>query len=370
MRRAPILFACLALCAVGPPAAAGVPWSTMPTDVPSGKPRILLIHDMEGLAGQDDPYSFYYRHDAYPGAQVLLTDDVNAVVDGLLAGGAASVTVVDGHGSGNPAPDLLLDRLDPRAHVLARPVPFEPFSIAEAQRQAGHDREFDAVALVGFHAKSGSRGFAAHTYTIGAQIFLDGHSVTEPELGALLYGLAGMPVIYVSGDDRLQEDLKTMPWVEYTVTKKATSASTAELYPLEEVRDAMRRQASRAVKDIARARVMRAAMPLEVSIRAVPPASIAWLENMPDVDYADETLTFVADDIVDAHRKMKPVLAALNVSLTETWLHAFRSQPDAGKYDAQGIIELFRRWLEAESGRPEGRGETTAPEVRLHYGSE
>lgn len=57
---------------------------------------------MEGLSGQDDPYSFLYGHPEYPRGQRLLIQDVNAVIEGLFAGGAGSVTVADGHGSGNP----------------------------------------------------------------------------------------------------------------------------------------------------------------------------------------------------------------------------------------------------------------------------
>src|SRR5687767_10666380 len=86
-------------------------WTTAAVKAASGsKPRVLLIHDMEGLAGQDNPYSFLYGHPLYPVGQRLLVADVNAVIEGLFAGGAASVVVADGHGRGNPGADILVDR--------------------------------------------------------------------------------------------------------------------------------------------------------------------------------------------------------------------------------------------------------------------
>src|ERR1700716_2363558 len=79
------------------------------------KPRILIYHDMEGLAGEDDWRMFNYSHpDQYNVGRELLTADINAVIEGLYNGGAGMVNVVDAHGSGNPDPDVLLGKLDSR----------------------------------------------------------------------------------------------------------------------------------------------------------------------------------------------------------------------------------------------------------------
>ena len=78
--------------------------------------RVLVYHDMEGLAGQDDWRTFLFSHpEKYPEGQKMLAADLNAVIDGLFTGGATQVDVVDAHGSGNPDPDVRRDLLDPRA---------------------------------------------------------------------------------------------------------------------------------------------------------------------------------------------------------------------------------------------------------------
>ena len=44
-----------------------------------------------------------------------------------MRGGATKIDVVDGHGSGNPDPDLLLDKMDKHAQMVSRDRPFDPY---------------------------------------------------------------------------------------------------------------------------------------------------------------------------------------------------------------------------------------------------
>ncbi len=232
------------------------PWTLVepPADT-DGLLRILIYHDMEGLSGQDDPTSFEFGKPLYATGRELLVGDVNAVIEGLFEGGADEVHVVDGHGSGNPDPDLLLDRLDPRAEMTFRDAAFDAYGdLPEPAR-------FDAIAVVGMHAKTGSGGFASHTFTLGMDILFNGRSITETELIAFSWGRYDTPVIFGSGDDRLAADLETMPWIEFVTVKTATSASTAELRPIDEARADLRAGAARAVRNLAAARAMRLTAP-------------------------------------------------------------------------------------------------------------
>ena len=80
-----------------PEVASEEPWSVADYAPPSDGLRVLVIHDMEGLAGQSDPSSFDFGTELYPTGQEWLVADVNAVVDGLFAGGATEVLIADGH---------------------------------------------------------------------------------------------------------------------------------------------------------------------------------------------------------------------------------------------------------------------------------
>jgi CubicO group peptidase (beta-lactamase class C family)/D-aminopeptidase/pimeloyl-ACP methyl ester carboxylesterase len=251
--------------------------------------RVLVYYDMEGLSGQDDWRTSLFRYpEQYRRGQELLAADVNAVIDGLVAGGADEVHVVDGHSSGNPEPDLRPELLNPRAHHLLRDEPFDAYThLVEAG-------VYDAVVAVGMHAKSGSRGFISHTGVPGTQLLLEGRSITETELLAFSWGRVGVPVIFASGDDVLREDLSTMPWLEYVTVKEAVSADSARLRPVEEVRADLRTGAKRAVESLSRMRVMRPEPPLRAALRAIPPADLSALEGLPGITYDDGKVSLSA----------------------------------------------------------------------------
>jgi len=308
--------------------------------------RVLVYHDMEGLAGQDDWRTFLFSHpERYPEGQKMLAADLNAVIDGLFAGGATQVDVVDAHGSGNPDPDVRRDLLDPRAKQVFRDKPFDPYvDITEPNT-------YDAIVAVAMHAKTGSHGFASHTITLGMDMLINDKPITESEIVAYSWGRVGVPLVFVSGDDRLQNDLTVMPWLEFVVTKKATSASTVELRPVEAVHAEMKEKAARAVRNLSKAKVMTLATPMRAGLHAVPPASLASLKGIPGISYADETVTFTAPDFRAAYDGVIALVGAARASYSQVLQETVRAHPDGRKIMADYSDALFMRWMDYESGR-------------------
>jgi D-amino peptidase len=288
--------------------------------------RVLVYHDMEGLSGQDDYRTFNYSHpEYYTKGQEWLAADINAVVDGLFAGGATSVEIVDAHGSGNPSPDLIPEKLDKRATQLTRDSSFRQYvDIVEPDR-------YDAVVAVGMHAKTGSGGFASHTYTLGMDLLLNGRSITETELVAMSWGRAGVPVIFVSGDDRLAGDLATMPWINYVVTKHATSASTAHLLDVDSVHAEMRAKAADAVRKLADARVMTVNTPVRAALRVVPPASLAMLRGVPGITLSanGSQVDFEAADFMAAYDGLVALMGVARLSYPQVQAEVVRAHRDS-----------------------------------------
>ncbi|MGH7445381.1 MAG: M55 family metallopeptidase, partial [Longimicrobiales bacterium] len=287
----------------------------------------------------------YANTELYAQGQELLVGDVNAVIDGLFAGGATAVDVVDGHGSGNPQPDILSAQLDPRARQIIRDEPFRQYvDLVEP-------RAYDAVAVVGMHAKTGSGGFASHTYTLGIEFRMNGRSITETELVAYSFGRAGVPVIFASGDDRLAEDLRTMPWIEYATVKTATSASTAEPRPLDEARAELRAKAQRAVERLPEMQVVTLATPVEAALHAVPPASLAVLSGVPGIDYADQTVTFTAPDFATAYDGLIALVTVARTGYAGVLQETLRAHPAGAEILGSNRVNLFARWMDVESDR-------------------
>lgn len=339
-----------------PERASAEPW-TLEAYRPAseGRVRVLIIHDMEGLSGQDDPSSFDFGTALYPEGQEMLAADVNAVVEGLFAGGATEVLVADGHGSGNPEPDLRTDLLDSRARQIFRDEPFDTyFDLPESE-------EIDAVAVVGMHAKTGSGGFASHTFTLGIDFLINGRSITETELVALSWGRVGVPLIFASGDDRLAEDLQTMPWVEFATVKEATAADSARLRPAREAHADLTAAARRAVEGLASAQVMKVGLPIRASLHAVPPANLGFLEGIPGIDYEDDVLSFETDNLRSAYDGLVAAVGLATRGYTSVLTDVIRARADGQDILDDAGDALTRRWFDQESGRLEGAEAPTAP---------
>lgn len=308
--------------------------------------RVLVYHDMEGLTGQSDPNTFRASHpDRYALGRQYLTGDVNAVVAGLFEGGADEVHIVDGHGSGSPDPDLLLDELDPRAELISRDEVFDAYvDLVEPD-------VYDAVAVVGMHAKTGSGGFASHTYTLGIGIEMNGASLTETEIVGYSWGRVGVPVIFASGDDRLAADLAgPMPWVRFVTVKTATSASTADPRPVDEARADLTSTATEAMAGWRDARAMRLSEPVRAALHAEPPASLAMMSAVPGVDYREGAVHFTAPDFRAAYDGAVGLVAVARQGYQTVMSETGRSLGGDGFGPAYSDA-LFDRWLDFESGR-------------------
>lgn len=317
-----------------------------------GVVRVLVYHDMEGLTGQGDPNTFRFSHpERYAMGRTYLTGDVNAVIAGLFDGGADEVHVVDGHGSGNPEPDLLLDELDERAELVSRDEVFDAYvDLVEPG-------VYDAIAVVGMHAKTGSGGFASHTYTLGIDFVLNGMALTETEVVGYSWGRVGVPVIFASGDDRLAADLEgPMPWVEFVTVKTATSASSAVPRPVDEARADLAAGARRAMQVYRDASVMRLGEPVTAQLHAVPPADLSMLAAVPDIDYADQRVTFRAPDFRTAYDGLVGLVTVARGGYATVMAETGRAMGGA-QFGPAYSDALFDRWLDFESGR------WTAPEA-------
>lgn len=340
----------LPACAAQPPAGwqpGDEPWTLEPPAAAAEATlSVLVYHDMEGLSGQSDPNTFRFQHrERYEEGRILLTDDVNAVIAGLFDGGATEVHVVDAHGSGNPEPDLLLDHLDTRAQPVTRDRPFRQYVDLVA------DGGYDAIAVVGMHAKTGSGGFASHTFTLGMDIIMNDASITETELIALSWGRAGVPVIFASGDDRLATDLATMPWLEYVTVKTATSASSADPLPLEQARAALRAGAARALERRAEWRSMRLVEPAVATLRVVPPASLDMLREVPGISLSEGRAAFPAADYQAAYDGAIALIRVARGGYQGVLMETVRGLPGGDTVIARYNDNLFARWLDVESGR-------------------
>lgn len=310
-----------------------------------GVVRILLYYDMEGISGQNLIWSIDFGRAEYFQAREWLTDDVNAVIDGLFAGGVDSVDVVDAHGSFNPEPDILLEKMDSRAKMLYKDKPFDPYlDLVE-------EGKYDAVVAVCMHSKTGGGGFASHTLQSGMDWILNDMSINESEILAYSWGRANVPLIFVSGDDKLEEQLSWMTWLEYAMVKKAKGFADAELRPFQEVHAEMRAAAKRAVQKISESSAAGLTEPIKSQLRAVPPADLSILENVPGINYQDQTVTFEAANFKEAYDGIRSLMGIAQFG----YIQILQNVAFQGEYGAEIFNKfkegIFAVWNDAESGK-------------------
>ena len=306
--------------------------------------KILVYYDMEGISGQNSMRSLSFGNEEYNQVREYLTNDVNAVIDGLFSGGADEVHVVDAHGSGNPDPDILVDKMDERAELVSKDEPFEAYI------ELTEEGIYDGVAVVCMHSKTGGGGFAAHTYTIGMDWILNDMSINETEIIAYSWGRADVPVIFASGDDKLQEQLEWMEWLKYVRVKNAKGAGDAELIPFNEVHQAMREAAKQAVENIPNSKAIHLTLPIKAQLKAVYPARLDQLDGVPGITYEDQTVTFSAENFQEAYDGITALISVATRGYIRLLANVLNNQENAEKIRKEYVEKIDSIWVEVESG--------------------
>ena len=238
-------LACLTLLAA---VAAGQEASGAPA-APKGGFKVFIVPDMEGMAGTVFPREVLSGTEAgcttcatspdYQRFRQQMVDDANAVIAGARAGGATAFTVNEGHG-GNDFANISPFALDPAA-TLIRGWPKPRVMIT------GLDDTYDTVIFFGAHANAGSPGVMAHNFAVDA-FTVNGISLNEVGINALMAGQLGVSVSLVSGDDVLVAETHGMLGdFEDVVTKVAYGRNAAATYSPARVQARLREAARLAV---------------------------------------------------------------------------------------------------------------------------
>jgi len=219
--------------------------------------KVYILTDLEGVCGvvsfetQTGPGGRYYEE-----AKELLTLEVNAAVEGALAGGATDVLVLDGHGAGA----LNIKLLHRRARaILGGPMPRD-FLIS---------RGFDAMLVVGQHAMAGAeRGNLHHTYSHLSivRMWLNGEEIGEIGINAAIAGYYDIPMALLTGDEAACKEARLYnPHCEVVAVKEGISQRCAICYPPSVAREMIQAGAERALKNLGRMVCYKPSPPYELT---------------------------------------------------------------------------------------------------------
>jgi D-amino peptidase len=205
--------------------------------------------DMEGVAGVVDWDQCRPGSPAYALGCALLQDEVNAAIEGAIAGGATEIVLNDSHSR--------MANLDPRR--IAGNARYLSGRHKPLYMMQGLDESFDAIFFVGYHGSiSGAPSTMSHTYNpeVFSGATVNGAYVGESGINALVADHYGVPIAFVSGDSvTWDETAPFAPGAVNVVTKESVSrASALNLHPDESCRR-IREGAEAAVRKVAAAEV-------------------------------------------------------------------------------------------------------------------
>jgi D-amino peptidase len=179
----------------------GITWAN------GGDVRVLIISDMEGVAGICRWEQVSAGKSGYEEGRRLYTEELNAAIRGAFAAQATEVVVMDCHGAGGDWSfnSLIPELLDARCEFV---VQHEWTEYTEMLEQG-----CDAALFVGQHAMAGAeRGVLSHTVssTKWRNLRFNGTTVGEVGINAALCGTYGVPVALVTGDDVVCDEARRL----------------------------------------------------------------------------------------------------------------------------------------------------------------
>ena len=264
--------------------------------------RILISVDIEGVAGVFHAEQTRAGNTEYERARRLMTAEANAAIRGAFAGGATSVLVNDSHGGFR---NLLPDVLDPRAQaVWGKP--------RVLGMMGGLEQGCDGVFMVGYHARSQSRGVLAHTINsfAFARVWLNDQELGEAGLYGALAAELGVPVLLASGDDVFKAETEPLfPHARFVVTKTAQGhASGISLSPAAAC-DAIEAAARTALASPLPA-LQRTQLPARCRLQTQSPGLADLFAILPGVERLDGvSLSFAGQTVQDVVRTLNSLSA-------------------------------------------------------------
>jgi D-amino peptidase len=264
--------------------------------------RIYISADIEGISGvvsleQCDQVSREYQR-----ARHLMTSELSAAVAGAIAGGAQEVLVNDGHGGKK---NLVIEELDPRARlVTGDPKPLT--------MMAGIDRSFAGAMLVGYHSRACSRGVLNHTVSGRIRRFtVNGREVGEAGMNAGIAGYFGVPVIMVSGDDILEQEVRDFPGnVEYARVKVARGRYAAECLTPTAACDLITERAKRAVERLGQFKPVDLGSPVTIEVVWQVSSQADAAMMLPGAERIDDTtVRYTHPDYITAFHCFRAMVA-------------------------------------------------------------
>ena len=294
---------------------------------------VALSVDMEGASQlRSVCETFGCMPEYWETGKPRLEADVAAACEGLLAGGASEVAILDNHGG---------NTINVSADSLPTGARLEAWHVYDL---SGHG--VDAMFQVGYHARGGVEGFLSHTYVPGLRLRVAGELISESHCRAWA---AEVPLLGIIGNDLHLATLGSLEETPYLVVQ--TSAERAAMSPVytdpQEGFDAIRSFAEECVRR--RASAPSVTVPDAVTFEASLPNGRDVVEAMAAAGWTRTGEVEFAVELESWRDSREPLAAAMNAALAPFlpyWLGGFAGPDEAAAADP-GRVALLRTIFDA-----------------------
>jgi D-amino peptidase len=259
--------------------------------------KLFLSTDFEGTSGIVAWEQIMEGMAEYEQGRQLLTDEVNAVINGALEAGATDIVVNDSHS--------FMRNLHPQD--LAGQATLITGQHKPLYMMQELDASFDGVCFISYHGSIGAEhAVLSHTYNPRAiwEVRINGEIVGESGINALVAAHYGVPIIFVSGDEATASEAQFIaPNAEKVIVKQSLGRFAASHIHPSIACDMLHVGAARAVENIGTMQPPQFQLPVKVEITFLVADMAEWAHWIRGVERVDaRTVKLTSENLLDLYR--------------------------------------------------------------------
>ncbi len=260
--------------------------------------KVFISVDMEGITGVANWEDVSRAGKDYDYFRKIMTEEANAAIEGALEAGATEILVRDSHSS---ARNILPEMLNKNAKLL------RDWSGGFKSMMEGMDGTFDAVVFIGYHAKAGTpNALLEHTMRGNiTDVAINGISMPEAGINALIAGYYNVPVVFLSGDLAIcKQAKKLLGEIETVAVKEGIGNSALNIHP-EAAREKIREGVKKAIINRNKFRPYKLASPYTLVLKLKEEELVQEKSLYPGAERTgDWELTYRNNDLLEIFKAL------------------------------------------------------------------
>ncbi|SES98132.1 M55 family metallopeptidase [Anaerobranca gottschalkii] len=239
--------------------------------------KVYISADIEGIWGVVSRKQIIGDDGDYLRARKLMTKEVNLVCQELFNNGVKEIVVNDSHG---PMDNIIIEELHPDVSLISG-YP------KDLSMMAGIDETFDCAIFIGYHPKAGTeQGIFDHTYAgrVVSKLIINGEELGEAGLNAGVAGHFNVPVVLVSGDDKVcKAVLNEIGPIQTVAVKETISRYCAKNIPYNQLKNRYKEAVHKAITELKKYPIKKFTTPLILELEFTQAIMVDMALTLPQV---------------------------------------------------------------------------------------